>query len=546
MPRIDLIELRYGQVTDWQATNPILMTGEPGVEIETGKMKIGNGTTPWNGLPYTATEGAAGPPGIVLQPGPPVATNILWGDTDEVATAGIPGPVGPPGAGLPAGGTAGQVVVKGSGTTTAWQSKAVFDVQDYGAVGNGTTNDTAAIQAALTAAGALAGPSAVDDQAEVHLVGGSRYLCIGLSIPARVTLVGHGARLTASAAGTMVTLAGAYAQVDNVQFVGMGGATAVEGVYVQTGGRSAVRKCSFDQLSGSAIRVRAPAAWIEDCFAQNCLLDDAALAVPTGVLDVNTTDCWIVNSEFTASQPAISASGNAYAVVLAGSMHSAHGVIAEISDHGWYISASNTRITNCRADLNRGHGWVFAANSSGDLVACDAVSNSRDTTNTWDGFNFANTSRWAVEACKASTTGNTHRYGFNDATSSGSVYNQFGPACGSVGHGTTAISVGNFAGSRVAAVDGPFLDMTAGATTWDVQIRGWPSTRWNLTSASPVNFTDFTNEVTGMRILVCGDGQTTFVHNTATIRMKAGANLLAAANTIYEFVSRNGVWFQTS
>lgn len=56
MPRI---QLRRGTAAQWTATNPVLAPGEPGVETDTGYMKIGNGTTPWNSRPYQ--EGPAGP-----------------------------------------------------------------------------------------------------------------------------------------------------------------------------------------------------------------------------------------------------------------------------------------------------------------------------------------------------------------------------------------------------------------------------------------------------------------------------------------------------
>lgn len=48
----DRIQLRRDLANVWSATNPVLSDGEPGVERDTGRMKIGNGTTPWNGLPY--------------------------------------------------------------------------------------------------------------------------------------------------------------------------------------------------------------------------------------------------------------------------------------------------------------------------------------------------------------------------------------------------------------------------------------------------------------------------------------------------------------
>ena len=71
MPRIDLITIRYGQATDWQATNPLLMEGEPAFEIDTGLMKVGNGTDLYRDLSYTAAVGPKGDPGPTGPPGGP-------------------------------------------------------------------------------------------------------------------------------------------------------------------------------------------------------------------------------------------------------------------------------------------------------------------------------------------------------------------------------------------------------------------------------------------------------------------------------------------
>lgn len=46
------LEFRRDTASNWASANPTLKQGEPGFEIDTGKLKIGNGTTPWNALPY--------------------------------------------------------------------------------------------------------------------------------------------------------------------------------------------------------------------------------------------------------------------------------------------------------------------------------------------------------------------------------------------------------------------------------------------------------------------------------------------------------------
>lgn len=47
-------KLRRGQSADWTSVNPLLADGEPGFELDTGKLKIGNGLDKWNDLAYVA------------------------------------------------------------------------------------------------------------------------------------------------------------------------------------------------------------------------------------------------------------------------------------------------------------------------------------------------------------------------------------------------------------------------------------------------------------------------------------------------------------
>lgn len=46
------IQLRRDVAADWTAANPILADGEMGVEKDSRLVKIGDGTSPWNSLPY--------------------------------------------------------------------------------------------------------------------------------------------------------------------------------------------------------------------------------------------------------------------------------------------------------------------------------------------------------------------------------------------------------------------------------------------------------------------------------------------------------------
>lgn len=45
-------QLRRGASATWTKNNPLLAAGEPGYEIDTHKVKIGDGTSKWKDLPY--------------------------------------------------------------------------------------------------------------------------------------------------------------------------------------------------------------------------------------------------------------------------------------------------------------------------------------------------------------------------------------------------------------------------------------------------------------------------------------------------------------
>lgn len=50
------IQLRNDTAENWTTQNPVLLKGEMGVEIDTGKTKIGNGTDDWKTLKYSGVD----------------------------------------------------------------------------------------------------------------------------------------------------------------------------------------------------------------------------------------------------------------------------------------------------------------------------------------------------------------------------------------------------------------------------------------------------------------------------------------------------------
>jgi hypothetical protein len=63
MPTI--IQKRRGTAAQWAAANSILAEAEEGFEKDTGRIKIGDGVTRWNDLPYWNSDTAVSLPTFV-------------------------------------------------------------------------------------------------------------------------------------------------------------------------------------------------------------------------------------------------------------------------------------------------------------------------------------------------------------------------------------------------------------------------------------------------------------------------------------------------
>lgn len=61
------IQLRRGTAAQWTAANTLLAQGEMGLETDTGRFKVGDGSTIWNSLAYASgiqgTQGVQGTQG---------------------------------------------------------------------------------------------------------------------------------------------------------------------------------------------------------------------------------------------------------------------------------------------------------------------------------------------------------------------------------------------------------------------------------------------------------------------------------------------------
>ena len=60
------IRFRRSTASDWTTKNPVLLSGEPAVETDTGKFKIGDGVKTWTALPYVGGGGTGDAPALIL------------------------------------------------------------------------------------------------------------------------------------------------------------------------------------------------------------------------------------------------------------------------------------------------------------------------------------------------------------------------------------------------------------------------------------------------------------------------------------------------
>jgi len=55
------IQIRRDTTGNWAVANPVLLEGEMGLDTTIKCLKIGDGVTAWNSLPYFTCQGATGP-----------------------------------------------------------------------------------------------------------------------------------------------------------------------------------------------------------------------------------------------------------------------------------------------------------------------------------------------------------------------------------------------------------------------------------------------------------------------------------------------------
>jgi len=76
MPHIQ-IQFRRDTSVSWRHANPVLASGELGIELDTHQFKLGDGHSHWCSLPYGGIQGPPGPAGLILPPITPEIGQVL-------------------------------------------------------------------------------------------------------------------------------------------------------------------------------------------------------------------------------------------------------------------------------------------------------------------------------------------------------------------------------------------------------------------------------------------------------------------------------------
>lgn len=415
-------------------------------------------------------------------------------------------------------------------------------VTDFGAKGDGTSDDTDAFLAALEetpTGGDLFVPAC-----ESYYLLSDQLVLNGINLVGPVGYRGgNGPQLrTNSYTGPLVkTTAGMGSSIRNLRVRGIITSTGL----IELNGIDAATNLSLDfsgrygiQLTSSSI-----ACLVEDIVGTNMVYARSG-ATQYGALDVNGTDHYISRVEMNCSSGqsgAVSANKVAVGIYVRSANNFVDSSIAEFCDVGYVISGSKNRIANSRADRCMGDGWLVSG-SHNVFVGVHAIECGTVANNTYDGFIVSGSQNTVIGLQIPFLGTTTLRYGIRDTVSNNTQKNRYLAPYVSEVCATAQYNWNSFAPSAFTLASAA-TRLTSG-TTIDVS----QLTDVRLAYAAPATVTTLSNGIPGQTVtfyVASGSSTVTFQHN-ASIQNRSGADTAVAAgqSISYRFIPDDNLWTQ--
>ncbi len=381
---------------------------------------------------------------------------------------------------------------------------------DYGALGDGSTDDTAAIQAAINGSSATGGI--------VFFPPGTYIINAPLVMNDSITLLGSGSQqLAVSTLGTQIKAGGSWSGTALITDQGTGTtergmavrhmvlkgtASVTNGILWDNDEYCSVEDVFFDTFQGAGVyfkTITGNVGILHEVTLQNCV-KATTLASRIGAVTVEWSDCYLSKVTSTTSSTDYSETGNRVGILLSGANSFVESSVGHTSEDGIVIDAGRCRVSNCRADLNRGHGFVVETAGGNQLSNCYSLNNGQETDDTYDGFKVSTQNNILTNCFADVNVATTHKYGFESTSTSDG--NRF-IGCESLGH-TTDFYV-NTADASIHEWDVPTSSRITAAV--DDTTPSAANSRILTTSANtvPTAITQIDDAVAGQTVLlICG------------------------------------------
>jgi hypothetical protein len=475
----------------------------------------------------------------------------------------------------------------------------------YNATGDGVTDDSAAIQAAINACAAGGG-------GRVFIPTGT-YVCVGLLLPSYVTIEGQtewtyplypdvlkGTVLQQKATGGgVISLATTYptytssAGVRNLIVRGNGSAVAGKGInFGASNFYGGIRGVFVTNFADEGIWLAGIAGRLTHSLVSECVLSHAALGAFKGAVTIAGTDHEVEYVEVQTSSfkgrdwfqgaplnAITDANRRCVGWLISSSQAFYTNCIGELSDRGFvvygttgvgalgtdplYPGATNNTFTGCRADHNAAEGWSILNEARGNRFAnCWSFANAGG--GTADGQYDA----WSIGSGSSNEAGN--KFVNCDADWEGSPFAPWKVRYGWYHGASTNMSTSPQSRNK-------FVNITSigHLTKWWMDstvahgddLCPWPTvpdltpniflpadgqttpsvdqcTRLQLSNSAPTTVTNFTNGFNGQLITVNEDTGNTTIANNANIKPLSWANTKLHPGEIRTFRYYRGVWYE--